>query len=308
VFKNLRTSTKLLLLCGAFICSIVLATISLIQEKRIAIEFVRKELVGERYLKALQQVYGAILARDFDFSSSTRAEGMDTHPKALAIAEDASADGLQIGQPARELNAAVNALSSDVSGSDRSFLTADALAGAQNLASRVGDESNLTLDPDLDSYYLQNIVVKRMPNLLSDVVELHSLLHVASPASSPEVTLHSARASLLDGKIRATVGEIEQNVVAASRRDSDDRLRQTVGQAVGSMRSGVEAYLHEAGLTMRAEGDRAKLEGSYRSALDGADHALTTTHTELNRLLNQRLSSLLGSFYGSLLLNGLVRA
>ena len=43
MFKNLRTSTKLLLLCGMFVGTIILATYSLIEEKQIAIEFVRKE-------------------------------------------------------------------------------------------------------------------------------------------------------------------------------------------------------------------------------------------------------------------------
>jgi signal transduction histidine kinase len=306
VFKNLRTSTKLLLLCGAFICSIMLATISLIQEKLIAIEFVGKELVGERYLKTLQQVYGAILARGSDLSSSAEAQGISADLKALATAAGESEDGLDIAAPAQELNTAVNALSADLSSGDRSRLAVDALAKAQNLASRIGDESNLTLDPDLNSYYLQNIVVKRMPELIPDVAELHSLVHVTAPTSLSGETLQTARASILDGQIRATVGEIERNVGTASRRDSDDQLKQTVGQAIGSMRSGIEAYLHEAGLTMRSEGNTAQLEDSYRSALHSADQALTITRTELKRLLNERRLRLLGKLYGSLLLNGLV--
>ena len=51
---------------------------------------------------------------------------------------------------------------------------------ARDLASRIGDESNLTLDPDLDSYYVQNIAVKRVPALLSQMGELQSLL-IGSP-------------------------------------------------------------------------------------------------------------------------------
>ena len=46
MFKNLRTSTKLLLLCGVFVGALVVATYSLVAEKQIAIQFVRKELVG----------------------------------------------------------------------------------------------------------------------------------------------------------------------------------------------------------------------------------------------------------------------
>jgi len=306
VFKNLRTSTKLLLLCGAFICSIVLSTISLIQEKHIAIEFVRKELVGERYLDALQQVYRAILAQDSELPTSTKAQQIDAGLKALAAAENESENGLHIAEPAQELMTAANALSSDVSSNDGSRFIGDALTKAHNLASRIGDESNLTLDPDLDSYYMQNIVVKRMPDLFSDVAALRSLMSATPPAGLPVGSIERARTSLLDGKIRASVDEIEQNVAAARRRNNDDQLKQTVGGAVGSMRSAVEAYLQAASSTIRGQGNAAQLARSYRSVLDSADQAWTTARTELERLLNKRLSGLLGKLYGSLLLIGLV--
>ena len=56
MFKDLRTSTKLFLLCAVFAGAIILATYSLIEEKQIAIGFVRKELAGTQYLNALRQI------------------------------------------------------------------------------------------------------------------------------------------------------------------------------------------------------------------------------------------------------------
>ena len=56
MFKNVRTSTKLIFLCGLFVVSIVVATYGLVTEKQIAIEFVRKELIGTRYLEALRGI------------------------------------------------------------------------------------------------------------------------------------------------------------------------------------------------------------------------------------------------------------
>ena len=61
-------------------------------------------------------------------------------------------------------------------GPEKRTLTVEALARTRDLAARVGDKSNLALDPDLDSYYLQNIVVKRMPTMLSQMGELQSLV------------------------------------------------------------------------------------------------------------------------------------
>ena len=45
---------------------------SLIEEKQIAIGFVRKELVGARYLEALRGVYAVILAEGADASNGAQ--------------------------------------------------------------------------------------------------------------------------------------------------------------------------------------------------------------------------------------------
>ena len=52
----------------------------------------------------------------------------------------------------------------------------------------MGDDSNLALDPDLDSYYVQEIVVSKLPTLLSQIGELQSQLEMPSPAQlTPEI-------------------------------------------------------------------------------------------------------------------------
>ena len=61
MFKSLRTSTKLLLLCIVFVGALLVATYGLVAEKQIAIDFVRKELVGVQHLEALRGVYATIL-------------------------------------------------------------------------------------------------------------------------------------------------------------------------------------------------------------------------------------------------------
>jgi hypothetical protein len=64
MFKSLRTSTKLLLLCSVFVGALVVATYGLVAEKQIAIHFVRKELVGVQHLELLRGVYAAILTEN----------------------------------------------------------------------------------------------------------------------------------------------------------------------------------------------------------------------------------------------------
>ena len=139
VFKNLRTSTKLFLLCGMFVGAIVLATYSLIEEKQIAIGFVRKELVGAQYLEALRGVYAVILAEDAD-ASTAQSGSVDAALDALAKAEAETGGSLHTAQLAETLATAVRDLVAAGPGGDKRTLTVEALTRARDLAARIGDE------------------------------------------------------------------------------------------------------------------------------------------------------------------------
>ena len=62
MFKNLPTGTKLFILCATFLISIAVPIYGLVTEKRIAIDFSRKELLGSQYLGTLREIYAAVLA------------------------------------------------------------------------------------------------------------------------------------------------------------------------------------------------------------------------------------------------------
>ena len=160
--------------------------------------------------------------------------------------------------------------------------------------------SNLTLDPDLDSYYIQNIAVKRVPALLSQMGELQSLL---IDSSSGDDQVHPL---LLDGMIRSSVEEIERDAAAAHRRDPHGQLRAAIAPAVGTMVADVNAYLESANTVVRGQDNPGSLLPAFATATRSVDSAWSVSKSELNGLLNQRLSNLLGKLYGSLLLNGLV--
>ena len=61
MFKDLRTSTKLVILCGVFMIAIGVTTYNLVREKLIAIEFARKELVGAKYLAVVGRFFATVL-------------------------------------------------------------------------------------------------------------------------------------------------------------------------------------------------------------------------------------------------------
>ena len=298
MFRDLRTSTKLFLLCSMFAGAIILATYSLIEEKQIAIGVVRKELAGTQYLDALRGVYAAILA---DASQGAQPQAsVDAALEALAKAEAESGDSLHTARLAGNLATAVRELAA-APGDEKPALVVEALAKARDLAARIGDELNLALDPDLDSYYVQDIVVKRVPNVLSQMGELQSLL-----INWPSGDAAQVRPLLLAGMIRSGIEEIERDSSAANRRDTDGRLKHAISPTIAAMVSAVNFYLETASTLLRGQSSPNSLLPAYTTAYRSVDSAWAGSMSELKGLLNNRLSNLLGKLRGSLLLNGLV--
>jgi hypothetical protein len=150
VFKNLPTGTKLILLCSTFLVALIVATYGLIAEKRIAIEFARKELVGTQYLDTVRSVYAAVLEE-----SPAGHGNWSPEPtlKALDAAETAAAGRLKSAELQQSLVAKLRELwSANSDDGQYGLIVLDALTKTRRLVQRIGDDSNLTLDPDLDSY------------------------------------------------------------------------------------------------------------------------------------------------------------
>src|SRR4249920_2713361 len=111
MFRNLSTSTKLFVLCGSFIIAIGVAIYGLVAEKRIAIDFARKELVGVRYLETLRGVYAAILADlQSDVPAGQSTPSAEQALNSLAAAEAEAAGTLQTAAPEQALEAALRKL------------------------------------------------------------------------------------------------------------------------------------------------------------------------------------------------------
>jgi len=302
VFKNLSTSTKLALLCGTFVLAIAIAIYGLVAEKAIAIEFARKELVGTRYLETIRAVYGALLTAE-------RPPPAEKMFSALAAAEADAAGKLQTAELNRELVAALRHLWVGEPQEGRTgarFLAA--LAAARRLASRVGDDSNLTLDPDLDTYYLQNVAVKGLPAILGHLGESQSLVSAPLAAISA-IDDRRIRLLVLGGLIDAALDDLHADLDAGSRLPAG-HLKQRLGPKLDGMAGSIRAYLdtldrHVGGEPLQVialAGADPKFAAAVRSTLD----LWASTEVELARLLSERIELLLGRLWFSLLITGAI--
>jgi signal transduction histidine kinase len=308
MFKNLRTSTKLTLLCAMFIISIGATTYSLVAEKQIAIAFARKELIGSKFLESLRSIYATVLtgrpfnplAPEPDASAHKMLEALTTAPY--------PAPALRTGELVQALSGALSRLGSSSPVGD-SANAMDLLAKMQQLASRIGDDSNLTLDTDLDSYYLQNILVDQLPNLLGRLGELRMVTSEAAGAATPS-NENKAHVLVLNGLIGSATGEIKNNLTAAYRGNADESLKQAVDSTYAALFSSTEAYL--AGLKVSSvdggatETNNAALGHDYEAVVNSAIRAWAVSQSQLDRLLQIRIDNLLTKMGLSLAMTGVL--
>jgi signal transduction histidine kinase len=306
MFRNLGTGTKLILLCSAFIIAVAVTTYSLVAEKQIAIDFARKELAGNRYLAAVRNVYAGILTGSVPQTTSP-----DEILKMLAAAQADTPGQLQTADFEQELAGALRLLQwSQTEDAKVDFLVVDALAKARRLALRVGEDSNLVLDPQLDSYYLQDVIVSKLPVLLGHLGEAQTLFRGAA-AAAPAAERRT-RFLVLDGLVRSTAEGVRDNLAGAYRGNSDGSLRPAVANEFAAMIRSANSYLGALNATIvaaeRTEIDAAALDRFHATAVANTIKAWGAAGNELDRLLQRRIEGLLRGLYGSLALTGALGA
>ena len=150
--------------------------------------------------------------------------------------------------------------------------------------------SNLTLDPDLDTYYIQNIIVQALPALLGQIGERAMLTpEVAAPAASQD---GHTRLVVLDGLLRASTEAIGNDLASAYRGNADGRLKPAVDASFAAMIAATNSYADASAASGSGDGGSASLSGTYTSSVQRAISAWIVAARELDRLLRQRIGSL----------------
>ena len=170
--------------------------------------------------------------------------------------------------------------------------------------------SNLALDSNLDSYHVQNIVVERLPALVSQLGEMQTFLRAASSTEAVS-SAQATRLALLDTsiRIRSTIDGVKSDLEAAYRGNADGSVRRNIDAAIMTMIASVESYLSTIELgSPDAEGkvDPASLEDAFSSAVESTIRVWAIVQADLERLLKVRITELGWKLHMSLALMGLL--
>jgi methyl-accepting chemotaxis protein len=277
--RNLRIWQKLLVMGTVFMLPFAVMTYTLVSSvNAIGIEFARQEMRGLEYcsplrtlLHNLQQHRGMSAGwrgGDASFKERLGAKGADIENDIRRVDEvDRRLNGaLHVGKKWTALSAASRDLLADREESSVESFTrhTKVIGDAITLITDVGDVSNLTLDPDLDSYYLMNAVVFQAPEVSEALTQARGLgVAVAvGRQGTPEQFDRLHQLSILAGYLG---GKLNESIVKAVTFN-------------GTLKPATEAYRSTgAGTVQDAASYVAKVAASRRVDTSAADYYAAIT-------------------------------
>ncbi|MDX1977525.1 MAG: SpoIIE family protein phosphatase [Pseudanabaenaceae cyanobacterium bins.68] len=169
LMNRLRYPQKFALISLVFGIPLALITGLLLGEIHERMEFTQREIEGNLYRRPLRQVWQAALTGELSVVISKHQNQAQTNlvPIQTAIAnlaevEQALGSRLKTQQHFQRLRDAVKTLS-PIDNRQNGFIFSNIVELTSELRIEVGNNSNLVLDPDLDSYYLMDAGLLKMP-------------------------------------------------------------------------------------------------------------------------------------------------
>jgi methyl-accepting chemotaxis protein len=237
------------------------------------IAFSSKEALGTQYYAALAPDLAALSgagplpsAERFEAARKALDDIMGSGERASAYA------ALRASAPAPAYSAAVS-------------------AALLSLLAKVGDTSNLILDPDLDSYYVMDMLVTKLPGAFDSSAALMVRLSEVAAAPSDDGRIGLV-ASL--GAFDALVAGIQNSLVSSIAGNPDGQVKAHLTAPVAAFADAARAFSQEVGLAGEAIAaggtpDLPKVAAAQVAFVAAADKLNAAVNTELSRLLQVRI-------------------
>lgn len=271
---KLTVGRKLALIYLLDLSAVIFISGILINEKYIAIDFSRKEIAGNDYIAVIRD---ALLPL-------TRAQAhADESKAAIEQAQRQFGAGMRSAQLSAQFATLLrqNGSSPDVHAG--SIAPSPAFVAGRELLTRVGNQSNLILDPDLDSYYTMSLVILRFPELLEVINSTRELALQLATAEGAQRQRMQTQFLILEGRMDATMGGIRSDYTEAFEASTPqlrkhlDASRASLQQAVAQFRSSTQALAgaqaNPAGMEQLLRHDAVAL-AALRLAWNDAAHQL----------------------------------
>lgn len=269
-FRRTGIRVKLLIILGLLSLPYPVLMGLLIRQQNVAIRFAEKELLGAQFNRSLFQLFARA-----ESQGSVEADEL----KDVDALNQEMGEALKSGELWQALRPLLLAAGADER--RQRFL---------ELNTRVGDTSNLILDPDLDSYYVMDITTIRLPLLLKRLGEISErsdqLLARGSITDSEREQL-LLQESLLEEQLQGILHS-QQTIF-----EYNPELRPAMIAAHGKFSTRMDAFRNRLETLLFEEkadsAGRAAFEKARREAITGIVDFYITTSQLLVILLNKRI-------------------
>ncbi len=262
---NLTIAAKLAIAYGLFLAPIAYLGYQMVADKEATIGFAEKELTGVRYIAAVRGVQDGL----------ARGAGM------AGMAERIKANEAALGGDLKTA-AATDALLKALAGTDQPA----AAQAAADLIGKAADGSNLTLDPDLDSFYTQDALTVKVPTAVAGVAGLASA--VAGTAGHDNTVDEQVTIGVQVGALQPTLDGLASDIDSAVQGNPDKTVEAAVSGAVAKVTATAKDVM--AVLTDHARAGDA--QAAALPLLDALTVAGAADASEVEHLLKARISGL----------------
>ncbi|HSV36118.1 MAG TPA: response regulator [Ramlibacter sp.] len=248
LMDRLTYPRKFLLIFLLFALPLALTLYLLVGELNSSIRFAEKEIAGVRYLRPLRLLQEEV-ARSRLAAAAYSSGQTDQRPEwvraqaavaqALEALERAQAhDGEALGSAPKlgVVKENVRFLASRlmmVPPTDTDLLHAKLQDDIVALMAHVGDSSNLILDPDLDSYYLMEAVLLKLPDAADLMLQARLLSQVQGGSRTPGLG-GTADLIRLGGLVESNLRRTQYGAETAFANEKSGQLKLRLGEAVQS--------------------------------------------------------------------------
>ncbi len=283
MFNNLSIGTKIGFAVVLLLVPITLLCYFLYKEKEELISFAKTEIAGAHYLRAAHEALAA------GTTAHPTAELYHNASTALNRAELEDNGVLAVTSQSKELS---QMLQSAADGTP----TGDIIGKATDLITAISDNSNITLDPDGDAYFIGDITVNQIPALLARASAIITDIKDLDADASDEHKIAYAEAH--DG-IVTSGGNLTADLSKAFKNNVDGSLKASLdaqGKTITTIIAGIDAA--------SKNNDHAALINNDENLIAELHKLAIKDNDELERLLTNRVNDFYKTLTQRLMMSG----
>jgi len=217
---HMKIANKLIVLCATFLLPIAFLVYLFVAQTEKDVVFAAKELSGSLYFNSLRDELNVLIDLSQGGATAAEVERAAASVRTMGLSYD---DDMKSAEAAAKAGAAVKDALALKPGAAMDSYDAALDAIGDHIA-KVEDGSNLTLDPDLDSFYSQDLVTVKLPALAVAVSRSLAAARqlLATDQPSPEMTVAFLTAK---GGVVSALSGIDGDIAAGERGNPDATMK-----------------------------------------------------------------------------------